>query len=241
MIIFESVSKSFGNREVLKEISFSLPKGGITFLIGASGTGKSVCLKHMVGLIKPDTGKVVIGDMDVTQLDEENLSLVRRRCGMVFQQPALFDSLTVFDNVAYGARRHLGLKGDELKLHVRESLDLVNLGAIEDRFPSEISYGMQKRVSLARTVAGKPNILLFDEPTTGLDPQTTRSINHLIQDLSKSLQTTSVVVSHDMDCAMEIADRVLVLDGGRIAEDAPPEKLIKSSVPIVQDFLREIL
>lgn len=240
MILFRDVHKTFGSRKILNGISFEVKKSEIVFLLGTSGTGKSVCLKHMVGLIRPDRGEILIDGVDVPKLSEEELSPIRRRCGMVFQQPALFDSLTIFENVAFGARRHLTMEENELKKHVAETLLKVGLSDIEEKLPTQISYGMQKRVSLARTLAVKPDILLFDEPTTGLDPQTTRAINHLIRDLSRLLQTTSVIVSHDMQCALEIADRIIVLDKGTVVEMGTPEQLKKSSVPLVQDFLAEV-
>jgi phospholipid/cholesterol/gamma-HCH transport system ATP-binding protein len=160
---------------------------------------------------------------------------------MVFQHPALLDSLTVFENVAFGLRKHYQMPEDKIKARVRECLSLVNLSGIEQKMPSEISYGMQKRVSLARTVAIEPKLLLFDEPTTGLDPVTTNAVNRLIQDLSRQLKTTSIVVSHDMGCALEIADRIIVLDKGEIVDQGTPEELKKSRQPLVKDFLAEIL
>jgi phospholipid/cholesterol/gamma-HCH transport system ATP-binding protein len=159
---------------------------------------------------------------------------------MVFQQPALFDSLNVYENVAYGLRRHLNLTEAEEKQRVLECLALVNLTGIESKMPQEISYGMQKRVSLARTIAVGPQILLFDEPTTGLDPITTNAINHLIKSLSRKLNTTSLVVSHDMQCALDIADRIVVLDKGYVACLGTPGEVRESTVPLVRDFMREV-
>ena len=166
---------------------------------------------------------------------------IRRKCGMVFQHPALFDSLTVFDNVAFGLRKHHPEYGaHEVEARVLECLSLVNLrGGIAHKRPQEISYGMQKRVSLARTVAVSPKILLFDEPTTGLDPVTTKAINHLIFELSRKLKTTSLVVSHDMQCALEIADHIIVMDHGEIVDQGSPAALKKSTHPLVVDFLKE--
>src|ERR1700733_6238034 len=198
MISFRNVRKSFGEREVLKGITFDVPEGQILFILGTSGTGKSVLLKNIVGLLKPTSGEIWIDQQEVSQFSERQMFPVRRMCGIVFQQPALFDSLTVFENVAFGLRKHQPeLSAAQLAARVKECLSLGHLFDIASKTPQEISYGMQKRVSLARTVAVSPSILLFDEPTTGLDPVTTNAINQLILELSRKLKTTSVVVSHD--------------------------------------------
>ena len=160
---------------------------------------------------------------------------------MVFQHPALFDSLSVFENVAYGMRKHYDFEEKEIQERVTKCLKLVNLPGVEEKLPQQISYGMQKRVSLARTVAVEPRILLFDEPTTGLDPITTNAVNKLILDLSRELKTTSVVVSHDMHCALEIADRIVVLDKGQVVDQGTPDELKKSKSKLVQDFLAEVI
>lgn len=239
MIRFENVVKSFGERTVLKNISFSVPKGQILFILGTSGTGKSVLLKNIVGLLRPNSGQIWIDDEEVTQLSEEAYLPIRRKCGMVFQHPALFDSLSVYENVAFGLRRHFQMPESEIRQRVKECLDLVNLDDIGEKLPQQISYGMQKRVSLARTVAVGPEILLFDEPTTGLDPVTTNAVNQLIFDLSRRLKTTSLVVSHDMQCALAIADHIIVLDKGEIVDQGSPDELKKSSHPLTRDFLAE--
>lgn len=242
MISFENVRKSFGDHEVLKGISFDVPEGEILFILGTSGTGKSVLLKNIVGLLKPTSGRILVDGEDVSTFNEEQMFPVRRKCGMVFQHPALFDSLTIFENVAFGLRKHQpDLTADALRERVLSCLSLVHLHDIEHKRPQEISYGMQKRVSLARTVAVNPRILLFDEPTTGLDPVTTNAINQLILDLSRKLKTTSLVVSHDMQCALAIADRIIVLDKGEIVEQGTPTELKESAHPLVRDFLREAL
>lgn len=243
MISFEAVRKSFGDREVLKGITFAVPPGQILFILGTSGTGKSVLLKNIVGLLHPTSGRIWVDGEDVSQMQEEQLFPIRRKCGMVFQHPALFDSLTVFENVAFGLRKHYpDYDEDQIAARVRECLALVHLRAnVESKKPQEISYGMQKRVSLARTVAVSPKILLFDEPTTGLDPVTTKAINHLIFELSRKLQTTSLVVSHDMQCALDIADHIIVLDKGEIVDQGSPDQLKQSHHPLVRDFLREAL
>lgn len=242
MILFKNVRKSFGEREVLKGISFSVGEGEILFILGTSGTGKSVLLKNIVGLLKPTSGEIYIEDKEISCLSENEMFPVRRMCGMVFQQPALFDSLSVFENVAFGLRKHQPeLSAEQVRERVRECLALVHLRDIENKMPQAISYGMQKRVSLARTVAVSPRILLFDEPTTGLDPVTTNAINTLILELSRKLKTTSLVVSHDMQCALDIADRIIVLDKGEIVEQGTSAELKKSEHPLVADFLKEAL
>jgi phospholipid/cholesterol/gamma-HCH transport system ATP-binding protein len=242
-IQFKNVVKKFGERTVLKGITFEVSEGEILFILGTSGTGKSVLLKNIVGLLTPTSGEIWIDDQEVSSFSEEQYFPVRKRCGMVFQHPALFDSLSVFENVAFGLRKHMReLSEKEIKERVYEGLELVHLNKdLAKKFPPALSYGMQKRVSLARTIAVRPHILLFDEPTTGLDPVTTKAINHLIHELSRSLKTTSLVVSHDMGCALEIADKIIVLDQGQIIEQGSVEDLKKSKVPLVRDFLKEAL
>lgn len=211
--------------------------------------GKSVTLKQIVGLMKPDSGSVFVEQVNVTRLSPELLESTRKKCGMVFQHPALMDSLTVFENVAFGLRtsqrtRSLPLVVSEqaVRQTVIEKLALVNLGPeILNRFPPELSYGMQKRVSLARTLAPKPDYLLFDEPTTGLDPITTHAVNDLIFDLSRKLQVTSIVVSHDMACALKIADKILILDQGKVLAHGSVAEIKRSREPLIQEFLAETL
>ena len=241
MIEFRNVVKSFGERKVLRGLSFAVQEGEILFILGTSGTGKSVALKNIVGLLRPDSGEIWIDGAEVSKLTEEEYFPVRKKCGMVFQHPALFDSLTVFENVAFGLRKHFTMSESQIQERVTQCLSLVHLSQIERKFPNQISYGMQKRVSLARTIAIEPRILLFDEPTTGLDPVTTGAINLLIQELSRKLKTTSVVVSHDMKCALEIADRILVLDKGELVAQGTPEQLKKNTNPLVRDFLSEAI
>lgn len=241
MIEFKKLEKSFGSRKVLKGLSFKVGEGEILFILGTSGTGKSVLLKNLVGLLIPDAGEIWIDGQETSRLTELEYLDIRKKCGMVFQQPALFDSLTIFENVAFGLRKHYRLSETQIKEKVGKALSLVNLKGIENKLPTQISYGMQKRVSLARTVALEPKILLFDEPTTGLDPVTTNAVNHLILNLSRTLKTTSIVVSHDMQCALEIADRIVVLDQGQIVDQGTPAELRKSKAPLVIDFLSESL
>lgn len=241
MIEFKNLVKRFGTRTVLNGLNLKIREGEILFILGTSGTGKSVLLKNIVGLLTPDEGEIWIDDQEVSRFSEEEYFAIRKKCGMVFQHPALFDSLTVFENVAFGLRRHYSLSETAIQDKVQKALKLVNLPGVEDKKPAQISYGMQKRVSLARTIALEPQILLFDEPTTGLDPVTTNAINKLILDLSHELKTTSLVVSHDMQCALSIADRIVVLDKGNIAAVGTPEELKASQHPLVQDFLSEVM
>ncbi len=246
-ILFHEVSKSFGAKRILQRVTFEVQPGEILFIIGKSGVGKSVMLKHIIGVIKPDDGRIEVDGVDIGPLDETGLAAIRRKCGMVFQQPALLDSLTIFENVAFGLRTPQFLLSQpqpytEKRVwdRVVETLALVHLGEeILERLPTEISYGMQKRVSLARTLAPRPQYLLFDEPTTGLDPITTTAVNDLIFELARALQVTSIVVSHDMACALKIADRVLVLDQAKILALAPTAEIRRSTEPLIQAFLAE--
>lgn len=241
MIRFKNVTKSFGNKIVLNNLSFNVNQGEILFILGKSGMGKSVTLKTIVGLLKPDSGHVYLGEpgseMQIESLDENGLARARKLCGMVFQHPALLDSLNIENNVSFGLR---SLDPLEKRRRVLECLSLVHLDeTILHRKPPEISYGMQKRVSLARTLAPGPQYLLFDEPTTGLDPITTNAINQLIFELSRTLQVTSIVVSHDMGCALRIADRILVLDQGKILAMGTVQEIKENQDPLIQDFLAE--
>ncbi len=241
-IEIRNLQKSFGAKKVLRGIDIEVGKGEILFVIGRSGTGKSVMLKNIVGLLQPDGGEIFLDGKKISNLSELEYFPIRRRCGMVFQQPALFDSMTIFNNIAFGLRKHFpNLTEKEISDRVRKNLELVNLKGVENKFPNTISYGMQKRVSLARTIALEPDYLLFDEPTTGLDPVTTTAINQLIAALSHKLHVTSVVVSHDMKCALEIADRIILLHEGNIADQGTPEQMRKSKHPLVQDFLRDVV
>jgi len=238
-IRFENVKKSFGPKLILDQISFDVLPGEILFILGRSGVGKSVTLKQIVGLIKPDSGKIFVDGQEITTLTPDKLTLTRKKCGMVFQHPALLDSLTIYENVAFALKDYAE---DKARKKVIEKLALVHLTPeiLGDR-PPEISYGMQKRVSLARALAPEPSYLLFDEPTTGLDPITTNAVTDLIRDLSKKLNVTSIVVSHDMGSALRIADRILVLDRAQILEHGTVEQIKNSPHSLVQEFLEEAL
>ena len=239
MIKYKKLIKSFGTRTVLKGIDLHIKTGEIVFILGTSGTGKSVLLKNTVGLMRPDSGEIWIDGENVSRFTEQEFLPIRKKCGMVFQHPALFDSLSIFENIAFGLRKHFKLDEAEIAKRVEQALSLVNLENILHKRPADISYGMQKRVSLARTVVLQPKVLLFDEPTTGLDPVTTNSVNTLILNLSRKLNTTSMVVSHDMACALKIADHIVVLDQGQIVDQGSPKQLLESQVPLVRDFLAE--
>lgn len=252
-IRFENVHKAFGPKKVLDGVSFEVKKGEILFVLGKSGMGKSVTLKHIIGVLKPDEGRIFVDQFEVSSLFTPQgralLPRVRQRCGMVFQHPALLDSLTLFDNIAFGLKtpqyhEKAGrvLEASEIERIVHENLALVHLTPdLLPLYPGEVSYGVQKRVSMARTLAPGPEYLLFDEPTTGLDPLSTASINSLIFELSRKLKVTSMIVSHDMACALSIADRILFLDQGRILLLAPPKEVVKSDIPLVREFFQETL
>ncbi len=237
----KNLTKSFGERVVLNGIDFSIPKGQIVFILGQSGTGKSVLLKNIVGLMRPDGGEIWVDGVEVTQLPEDQLQEVRKKCGLVFQQPALFDSITVFENLAFGLLRMVKCPDEEIQERIVEALRSVELSVdIVNKKPPELSFGMQKRVSLARTLVLQPQILLFDEPTTGLDPVNTTAVNRLIKAVSSQYHTTSVVVSHDMKCAMDIADRIIFLDRGAIVFDGKPNDVKSSNHELVQGFFEEV-
>lgn len=238
MIEFKKVSKRFGAKQVLKEMSFSIRRGEIVFLLGRSGVGKSVTLRHLVGLIRPDSGEILVDDREITKLSEAEFLEIRRKCGMVFQFPALLDSLTVYENVAFGVRS-LGICPREKEREwVMEKLALVQVPeSVVGLLPTQLSFGMQKKVSLARTLAIHPAYLLFDEPTTSLDPVATRVVHELIRGLSRKLQVTSLVISHDMEGALEYADRILVVDGGKVVVEGTPDEIRASEHPLVTDFL----
>jgi phospholipid/cholesterol/gamma-HCH transport system ATP-binding protein len=239
VIEFKKVSKRFGEKQVLNELSFHVRRGEILFLLGRSGVGKSVTLRHLVGLVRPDSGEIFVDGKEITQLSEQEFLDVRRKCGMVFQFPALLDSLNVYENVAFGVRALKIRPREEEREWVLEKLRLVHLPpSVAELMPAQLSFGMQKKVSLARTLAIHPAYLLFDEPTTSLDPVATRVIHELIHSLSRQLHVTSLVISHDMEGALEYADRILVIDKGQIVAGGTPSELREEKHPLVRDFLR---
>lgn len=241
IIKVENLIKSFGDRRILNDISFQVNKGEILFVLGQSGTGKSVLLKCLVGLLIPDSGEIQIDQLSLKNRSEKDFQEVRRKCAMVFQNPALFDSLTIEENISFGLVRLTNLSLEEISKKTKRVLESVQLSQnILVKKPHEISFGQQKRVSLARSLVLEPEILLFDEPTTGLDPVSTTAINRLIGHISKEYNTTSLVVSHDMQCAYDIAHRVLFLDKGQIIFDDRTENIHKSQESLVQQFFQEI-
>jgi phospholipid/cholesterol/gamma-HCH transport system ATP-binding protein len=228
--------KSFGQRPVLDGIDLSVAPGESLVIVGPSGTGKSVLLKHLIGLIRPDSGKVYVDGTDLWALDSVEQNDLRKKFGMSFQEGALFDSMSVFDNVAFPLRRS-GRAPAEVRARVRECLDMVHLPGVEGKRPSELSGGMRRRVGFARAIAHKPEILLFDEPNTGLDPIMTDVIDEVILELKDRLDVTIVTITHHMASARKIGDRVALLYGGGLIYQAPPEEFLRSDHPAVRQFV----
>jgi len=238
LIHFEHLKKSFGPKRVFDDLELSVNAGETLVVIGGSGTGKSVLLKCLIGLLYPDAGRILFQGQDVTRFREEDFFAVRRLVAMVFQGAALFDSLTVGENVAYPLREHFPeLSPEELSQRVAEKLALVNLPGTEGMMPADLSGGMRKRVGLARAIATNPEIILWDEPTTGLDPVTTQSINAMINSMKEKLGCTSIVVTHDMVSAFAVGDRIAMLANRRIVQAGTPEEMRRSTVPEVRAFL----
>ena len=237
MILIENLHKSFNGQPVLKGISMHIKRGRTRVILGLSGSGKSVLMKHIIGLMRPDSGSITIDGDDVTKFDDRRLLGVRRNFGMVFQQAALFDSMTVWENVAFPLKEHTDLPFDEINRRVLDKLDLVALAHTVEKFPSELSGGMRKRVGLARALILDPQCVLYDEPTTGLDPLSTDNVDQMILDAAGRLKMTSVVISHDIGSAIKVADDIAVLHKGEIVEDCAPQDLKKSNHPFVREFL----
>jgi phospholipid/cholesterol/gamma-HCH transport system ATP-binding protein len=240
MIEVRDLSKSFGTHRVLDGVSFRIESGESVTIIGASGGGKSVLLKHIIGLLMPDSGAVLIDDQDITKMNERELIRVRRKFGMVFQMAALFDSMTVEDNVSFVLRRERQMSAKEISQKVAEVLDMVELNGTQKKKPAELSGGMRKRVGLARAIVYQPSILLYDEPTTGLDPVVSDSIDKLIMRVSKQLKVTSVVVTHDMRSASRVGKHILMLHKGKLYAHGTPEEIFSSKDPVVHQFVNGI-
>ncbi len=237
MIKVSQLRKSFNGQPVLNGIDLDVPDGSITIIIGRSGGGKSVFLKHLIGLMRPDSGRIEVNGVDLGQLRGRALDEVRKRYGVVFQSGALFDSMTCRDNVTFPLREKFRLTRASIAKRVDRALDQVGLTGIGDKYPEEVSGGMRKRVAIARALVTEPEIVFFDEPTTGLDPVLVNTIHRLILDLHRRLHFTAVMVSHEIPEIFEIADRVGMLHEGRIVEMGPPAAVQASANPVVQRFI----
>lgn len=237
MIETKDIVKSFGRQRVLDGISLKIEQGESVAIIGRSGCGKSVLLKTIIGLIPPDSGRVIIDGQDITGLNERELIKVRRKFGMLFQSAALFDSMNVYENIAFPLRREERWSEDEIKKKVATALEMVELPGIETKMPSELSGGMRKRVGLARAIVYQPEIILYDEPTTGLDPVVADSIDKLILRICERLNVTTVVVTHDMRSVRRVSKKIFMLHKGKIHATGTPEEIFNSSDPVVRQFV----
>lgn len=238
MIKIIDLHKSFGSKVVLKGVNLEIQKGETMVIIGQSGSGKSVLLKHLIGLLRPDRGEIYVDGVEITRLKEKELHRVTRKFGMLFQGAALFDSLTVEENVSFGLERYTDYPPEKIKSFVEESLEKVGLRGVRHLMPHQLSGGMKKRVGLARAIAYKPEIILYDEPSTGIDPIRADAINELINTMKKELKVTSVVITHDMTSAYKVADRIAMLYDGKIIATDTPEGIRTSPDPYVQQFIR---
>ncbi len=232
-----NLHKSFGENCVLRGVNLEIHQGESMVVIGGSGSGKTVLIKCIIGLMRPDKGEIYVDGTEITSLTDKELNEVRKKFGMLFQWGALFDSMTVWENVGFGLKYHKKLNDEEVRRIASEKLALVGLKNVEDLMPSELSGGMKKRVSLARAIAMEPEILLYDEPTTGIDPIMADAINELIIQMKKKLNVTSITITHDMKSAYKIGDRIAMLFKGRIIEVGTPEEIKNSRNPIVKQFI----
>ena len=237
LIRLETVWKRFGSTDVLRGAHLSIYRGETIVIIGESGCGKSVLLKHIIGLLRPDKGRVIFDHIEISSTDEADMAAVRRRFGMVFQTAALFDSMSVRENVAFGLYRHTNFPERRVDEIVAEKLRLVGLSGVEKKMPAELSGGMKKRVGIARAIALDPEVILYDEPTTGLDPIMADVINELILRVQQTQNTTSVVVTHDMKSAYKIGSRIAMLHQGKIIQVGTPEEIQNTSNPVVAQFI----
>ena len=237
MIKLIDLHKSFGSQKILDGLHMEIEDSKTTVIIGRSGGGKSVLLKHIIGLLKPDSGQVVVDGVDIVKLGDHDLNDIRKKFGMLFQEAALFDSMNVFDNVAFPLREHTEMKAPEIRDVVTDRLHAVGLSGIEQKMPSELSGGMRKRVGLARAIALRPRIVLFDEPTTGLDPVMTEAINQLIMNTQKIFDLTCVVISHDIQSIFKIGHKIAMLYEGRIIAYGSPDEIQASENPVIRQFL----
>ena len=238
MILVKDLYKSFGGNHVLRGLNLEVKCGESMVVIGGSGTGKSVLIKCVIGLLHHDRGEIYVDGQEISSLNEEGWNQLRKKFGMLFQRDALFDSLSVWENVGFALRRHTKFSDDKIKEIAVEKLKLVGMPNVEDLMPAELSGGMRKRVSLARAIAMEPAILLYDEPTTGLDPIMANVINDLIVAMREKLEVTSIAITHDMNSAYRIGDRIAMLYKGEIIEVGTPDEFKASPNPIVQQFIR---
>jgi len=240
MIRVQNLHKSYDFNPVLSGVSLDIFPDEIFVVIGKSGVGKSVLLKTIIGLIKPDRGSIFVDNKEITRMNRKELFEIRKKFGMLFQSAALFDSMTVEENLSLALKEHTGLPSDEIRKRAAGKLELVGLEDILDKYPAELSGGMKKRVGLARALMMEPEYILFDEPTTGLDPVMARSIDKLIYETTKKARITSVIVTHDMITAVTIGTRIAMLEQGKIIFDGTPEKFLKCREKAVQEFINSI-
>jgi phospholipid/cholesterol/gamma-HCH transport system ATP-binding protein len=238
MIELIDIHKSFGTNYVLRGVNLKIDKGESVVVIGGSGSGKSVLLKHIIGLLKPDKGTVMIDSVNLLKLRENELKETRKKFGMLFQASALFDSMSVWENVGFGLKQHTHLSDIEIREITIQKLRMVGLIGVENLMPSELSGGMRKRVGLARAIAMKPEILLYDEPTTGLDPIMADAINELIVEMREKLHVTSISITHDMRSAYKIADRIAMLYNGVIIGSGSVDEIKNTSDPVIEQFIK---
>jgi phospholipid/cholesterol/gamma-HCH transport system ATP-binding protein len=231
------VHKSFGDVAVLRGINLTIQRAKINIIIGGSGVGKSVLLRHMIGLLKPDRGKILLDGEDIVSMSEFKLNKIRRKFGMLFQYSALFDSMNVYENVAFPLREHTSLKEREIQERVFEKLSLLKIADAAWKMPAEISGGMKKRVGLARAIILNPEIIMYDEPTTGLDPIATRQVDDMIKEMAEKLGVTSVVISHDIASAFRIGDKIAMLHEGKIIFQGDANNILSSSEPVINEFI----
>lgn len=238
MIEIANLKKSFNSHVVLKSVDLTIQDGDSIVIIGGSGCGKTVLLRSIIGLVKPDGGTIRVNGEEITRMDRKDLFRIRKKFGMLFQGAALFDSMTVEENIGLALREHTDLSAEEIRMRVQEKLNVVGLPGIEEKKPAELSGGMKKRVGLARALIMDPEFVLFDEPTTGLDPVMADAINHLIIETHREFNITSIVVTHDMSSAYQIADRIAMLHEGRIVFAGPPSEIKKSKQTVVKQFVK---
>jgi phospholipid/cholesterol/gamma-HCH transport system ATP-binding protein len=238
MIEFKNLHKSFGPKKVLDDVSFDVRAGEVFFIIGASGVGKSVLIKHLIGLLAPDAGEIWLDGEEISRKAEKEFYPVRKKCAMVFQHSTLFDSMTCVENVALPLRKHKGLTLKGAMTEARRRLEIVHMAEFADRYPAELGDGMRKRVAIARALTLDPQYVLFDEPTTSLDPVSARRVDKLIRELSDTLGVTSIVVSHDLVSIFSIADRIVMLYKGQVRLIGTPDELKAASDGIVQQFIK---